>query len=213
MAELLALGAEQCIPRAATLPFGGACPASELVCPVCPPNAPVKCPSGGCASDVRTCWPNVVLGGPCNATACEEVQWCHILPRMTYACWEKAPSNHNATLVFHSLDAGRCNTCNRLISKYACSACCGTRGAASWQGSYATSRPARDGGGVFMQGGQWICLLQEVAAGLHLDNEAANLRSPDPPPPPLPPPLPPPASPPPLHNEFSFPMPDEYSLT
>ena len=200
-----------CVLRAADLPFGGVCPASELVCPACPPSAPVKCPSGGCASSVRECAPNVVLGR-CNATTCEDVHWCHILPIMPYACWEQAPSDHNATLIFSALDVGRCNTCNHLISRYQCASCCGTRGVASWQGSYATTIPNRDEGGVFMQGGRWVCMLRDVAATLSLENEAANLIAPAPPPQPPSPPPPPAESPPPLFNAFTFPMPDEYSL-
>ena len=204
-----------CVTRAADLPFGGVCPASELVCPACPPTAPVKCPSGGCSSDVRTCTPNVHLRGSCNATVCEEVHWCHILPHMTYACWEQAPSKQNATMIFHALDEGRCGTCNRLLSKYTCAACCGTRGELRWRGSYETTRPMRNGGGVFMEGGRWVCILQGVAEipSMRLENDAADIRTPAPPPPPPPLPPPPPPSPPPLLNEFNFPMPDEYSLT
>ena len=211
------LSSATCVPRAADLPFAGVCPASELVCPACPPLTPVKCPSGGCAADVRSCAPNVVLGH-CNATICHSVHWCHILPQYTYACWEQAPSEHNATLVFTALDEGRWGTCNRLISRYRCASCCGTLGLASWQGTHATDAPGREGGGVFMSGARYVCLLRDVAKSMiaaapSLANTAASLRPPPLPPPPPSPPPPPLASPPPLYDEFTFPMPAEYSLS
>ena len=55
-------------------------------------------------------------------------------------------------------------------------------------------------------------MLRDVAATLSLENEAANLIAPAPPPQPPSPPPPPAESPPPLFNAFTFPMPDEYSL-
>ena len=203
-----------CVQSAAALPFGGVCPASELVCPACPWNTPVKCPSGGCAADVRDCHPNVLLRGACNSTTCEEAHWCHILPRMQYACWEQAPSTQTATMTFSSLDEGRCGTCLHLTSRYQCSSCCGVRGVTAWSGTYETHMPDRDGGGVFMHGSRWVCLLVEVAAGLELGNVAAGLEAPDPPPP-LASPPPPPPEPPAISEEEAaraFPMPEAYSL-
>lgn len=204
---------EACTTRVQDLPFGGVCPPSELTCPPCPLSAPYKCPSGGCAADVSTCHPNVFLRGSCNATICEEVHWCHILPRMEYACWERSPSEYTAALTFSSIDHGRCATCNHIISRYQCSDCCGLKGVARWSGTYETDAPGRAGGGVFMEGGRWICLLRDVAAGMGLTNVAANLS------PPQPPPLPPSPSPPaestalpPEEAAYSFPMPAEYSL-
>ena len=77
---------QQC--EVALLPFGGLCPPSELVCPPCPLETPIKCPGGGCVLDVRRCEPNVWLQGPCNATACTGVQQCHVLLHAPFACWE-----------------------------------------------------------------------------------------------------------------------------
>ena len=154
----------------------------------------------------------MLLRGHCNSTICEEVHWCHIIPRMTYACWEQAPSIHTSVLTFATLDEGRCGTCHHIISRYRCSECCGTRGVAAWTGTYETSAIGREGGGVFMHGGRWICLLREVAQGMGLSNAAAALEPPPPPPlPPSPPPLP---SPPPKSqwNEYTFPMPEEYNM-
>ena len=201
-----------CVPRSIDLPFTGICPPSELTCPPCPDTAPYKCPSGGCQANVRDCKPNVVLHGPCNSTTCIESHWCHILPGFTYACWEISPSDHNATLTFSALDEGRCSTCNPLISRYVCSSCCGTRGVAAWTGSYETNAPDRLGGGVFMHGSRWVCLLRDVAAGMTLANTAANLVLPPPPPPPPAAAPSPPPPPPPEFDAFTFPMPGEYSL-
>ena len=122
--------------------LGGVCPPSELTCPPCPWDAPVKCPSGGCAAHARECPPNVWLRGHCNSTVCIEGHWCHVLPRMPYACWEQAPSTHTAMLTFTALDAGRCGTCHHLVSKYICAHCCGTR-AVGIVVRHACDRPAR----------------------------------------------------------------------
>lgn len=214
MPALLAVPPDSCVQSAAALPFGGMCPGTELECPPCPWDAPVKCPSGGCAAHVRECHPNVFLRGNCDSTTCEGVNWCHILPRMHYACWEQAPSTHNATLTFSSLDDGRCGTCLPLISRYRCTACCGRDGVANWAGSYATTEPDRSGGGVFMHGSRWVCILIEVARQLQLDNPVADLVAPVPPSP-SPPPPPPPRQPHVIPLEelaLSFPMPDEYDL-
>lgn len=203
----------QCTRTAATLPFGGVCPSTELVCPVCPQESPIKCPMGGCATDVRDCPPNVFFRGDCNASVCTEVHWCHVLVGLPYACWEQAPSAENATLSFVALDQGTCGICTHLISRYQCNSCCGTRAVARWSGSYQTGAPDRRGGGVFMDGSRWVCLLRDVAASFHLENAAAELFARPPPPPPTLPPSPPP--PPPMLDldALNFPMPAEYDLS
>lgn len=65
-----------------------------------------------------------------------------------------------------------------------------------------------------MEGGRWVCMLRDVAAGMGLSNVAANLLPP--PPPPLPPSPPPPqveaAGIAPEEAAYTFPMPAEYSL-
>ena len=201
-----------CVPRAADLPFGGVCPATELTCPPCPRTSPVKCPSGGCADVPNQCTPNVLFRN-CNETVCREVQWCHVLPRMPYACWEQAPSSQTAHIVFESIDEGRCGTCNHIVSRYHCSSCCGSRAVATWESTYRTPAPDRLGGGVFMQGSRWVCMLRAVAAGLELGNAASGLEAPAPTLPPLPSPPPPSPPPPPAADAaYTFPMPAEYDL-
>ena len=142
----------------------------------------------------------------------------HVLPRLAYACWEQAPSKHTAALTFLALDPGRCGTCHHLVSRYVCSDCCGIRGVAEWSGTHATALPERQGGGVFMEGARWVCLLREVAQVMGLENSASGLRPEYIEGPPLPrPPWIPPLSPPPpsqlaAADAYAFPMPNEYNL-
>ena len=164
----------------ARLPFAGMCPPSELVCPACPLEAPVKCPTGGCVADVRTCPPNVWLRGTCNATTCDGVQWCHVLQHYSYVCWERAPSTHNATLTFTDMGHVACGVCTDVYTRYPCQDCCGGQAVGSWSSSYATDTPRLRGGGVFMEGGWWVCMLKEVAEVFGIANAAAGLEGRDP---------------------------------
>jgi len=174
LASLLAMthtsrGTTTCEIPTADLPFGGVCPPSELTCPPCGPGL-IKCPSGGCVADVRRCEANVWLQGMCNASVCEGVQWCHVLPGRLYTCWEQWPSQQHATLVFSSVGEFTCSSCQQVRSHYPCSLCCGRRGVANWDGSRATSDHNRQGGGVFMSGSRWICLLRDVALAMSLSH-------------------------------------------
>ena len=51
------------VTSAADLAHGGVCPASELSCPRCPAQAPIKCPQGLCTANVRECTPNIYIRG------------------------------------------------------------------------------------------------------------------------------------------------------
>ena len=193
---------------AASLRHGGVCPASELSCPACPAHTPIKCPQGLCTDDVRTCTPNVLIRGYCNSTHCDGVEHCHVHATLQYACWEQAPSKANASFLFPAVEKSACGYCTNLLSHYPCSDCCGTRAAMQWNGTYRTDAPYRQGGGVWMEGSRWVCLLKDVALGFNLSNPAAGL-------------IPPPAAsaPPPLtpatasFTAATYEMPAEYNLS
>ena len=110
------------ISSATDLPFSGVCPASELSCPMCPLETPVKCPSGLCAANVRECTPNVYirgetpgatlafhllqpfvvqLVGDCNATHCAGIEFCHLHASLRYACWGASPTFPADTSLYH----------------------------------------------------------------------------------------------------------------
>ena len=139
------------------LPHRGLCPPSERECPPC---AAVRCSSGGCAEAAGLCAPNIYLKGKCDATHCEDVEWCHVLTDADYACWstgderEREPgalSAATALLRFSDLEATECNYCTSIRSRYPCGACCGTRATALWSGSHTTNVAAMRGGGILME--------------------------------------------------------------
>lgn len=210
-AHVVASAAPSCDAAASLLPFGGVCPASETVCPPCTAEAPVKCPSGGCKADIRQCTPNVVFRGDCDGGSCEGVEWCHLYPRRQHACWEAGSSHANASVVFQALDPTACGHCLPTRSHYACHRCCGERATAQWSGTYsAPDRAGVRGGGLFMSGSRWVCMLAEVAEAFDLENSVvASLVRPPPPPdtsvgalPPLPA----------QYDEYTFPMPESYNV-
>ena len=139
------------------------------------------------------CTANVFVHGACDNSTCTGIEYCHLHAGTQYACWEVTPSAATASMVFTQLRTNDCGYCTSLLSHYPCESCCGDRASASWSGSYITTEPDRKGGGVFMEGSWWVCLLMEVAAGFGLANAAAGLEEPLPPvvePPSPPPPLP-----------------------
>ena len=156
------------------LAFGGLCPPTELVCPACPAATPVKCPGGGCVSDVRRCKANVWLHGTCDAGICDGVQQCHARLNAPYACWEEWPSDANASMTFADLGMATCSSCQEVWSSYTCSRCCSERATIEYNSTHAI--PTRlDGGSVFMSGSRWVCMLTEVAGELGLANSVAGL--------------------------------------
>ena len=68
------------------------------------------------------CNPNVFLRG-CNNATCVNVEHCHIHPDTQYACWEVAPSQATASLVFTQLRSDQCGYCTSLLSHYPCGRC------------------------------------------------------------------------------------------
>ena len=185
--------------NASELAHGGECPPSERECLPCPAGE-YKCPQGGCRANIRDCTPNVFIRGACDGATCNDIEWCHLYGRpLEYACWEIAGSEANATMTFGSLERDKCGWClgqSGVLSHYPCELCCGAHATAAWSGAYETADPGRQGGGLFMEGTRWACLLKEVAARYGLANSAANLEAPVPPTPP-PPPSPPSPPPPP----------------
>ena len=146
-----------CADEAADLPFGGVCPPSELQCPGCINDAPIKCPSGLCEENVRNCLPNVNIRGKCSDTQCTGVEYCHMHPGMLYACWEATPrgvdSHHVATLELaqDTTPANACGYClATLRSHYTCANCCGSQAVVSWSSDTVSASKYHGGGEAFM---------------------------------------------------------------
>ena len=158
----------------ARLPFGGLCPPSELVCPSCPLETPIKCPGGGCVLDVRRCEPNVWLQGPCTATACTGVQQCHVLLHAPFACWEVWPSAAEASMRFHATGSATCSHCQEVRTRYPCSRCCSYHAQMEFNSSF-TLPTSSSGAASFMAGSRWICMLYDVARRLGLRHRVTGL--------------------------------------
>ena len=78
-------------------------------------------------------------------------------------------------MLFSSLGTASCGSCFGIYSSYPCDRCCGDRGVVLWSSTHQTDDFGRDGGAVFMRGSQWVCLLRDVAEGMHLLGPGATL--------------------------------------
>ena len=163
------------IPPLTSLAHGGLCPPSELECPPCP-SGTYKCPTGGCEADIRQCLPNVNLRGECSGTKCINVDWCHLMGNVDYACWEAGDSSETASMRFSALNRDKCGYCTTVRSRYPCELCCGTDAEVTWSGTlHRAGDVGRKEGGIFMEGSRWVCMLSTLAASLSLSNVAAGI--------------------------------------